>query len=247
MAWADDWGGANRDEAPSTIRPEALTMASNLRRFEQAGQPVRESDSAVAQFLWPVAEPLVPMTFSLAYQLPASMNRLRGYTPHMAKRGFYATSPVDVELRVVPITESVCMANTAVDGCRMTRYACAAGELVCEVSSADDCAGVGCYDEDGDGYFGFSSLCGEGTDCNDSDNSVNPDAIETCDGIDRNCDGYVDAIGPWSLNETCPDGAEICGPSVCAYRTSCVCPADDAACYCSGTLQEVKQADWVRP
>ena len=38
----------------------------------------------------------------------------------------------------------------------------------------------------------------DNTDCNDADNSVNPDAIEICDGIDNNCNGktdYPDAVG----------------------------------------------------
>ena len=29
-------------------------------------------------------------------------------------------------------------------------------------------------------------------DCNDDNNSINPDAIEICDGIDNNCNGMED-------------------------------------------------------
>jgi hypothetical protein len=32
------------------------------------------------------------------------------------------------------------------------------------------------------------------TDCNDDDVTINPDAIETCDGIDNNCDSVVDNV-----------------------------------------------------
>ena len=43
-------------------------------------------------------------------------------------------------------------------------------------------------DIDGDGVEGLA--CG-GTDCNDNDPSISPDAGELCDDIDHNCDGWV--------------------------------------------------------
>jgi hypothetical protein len=44
-------------------------------------------------------------------------------------------------------------------------------------------------DEDGDGY---DSIAEGGTDCDDSDPSINPAAPELCDGVDNNCDGSTD-------------------------------------------------------
>jgi hypothetical protein len=47
-----------------------------------------------------------------------------------------------------------------------------------------------CVDVDQDGY-GTGPDC-RGTDCDDTDNSVNPGAVEQCDGADNDCNGAVD-------------------------------------------------------
>jgi hypothetical protein len=72
---------------------------------------------------------------------------------------------------------------------------------VCGDGIDNDCSGeadegcVTCTDSDGDGYFAQFS-CAPEVDCNDQNAGINPDALEVCgDGIDNNCDGYVDDAG----------------------------------------------------
>jgi hypothetical protein len=75
-------------------------------------------------------------------------------------------------------------------------------------------------DMDGDGW-------GEGDDCNDHDETVNPDALEQCNGVDDDCNGEIDdgvgenwfvdvdgdSYGREPLGQSChpPDGAVSIG------------------------------------
>lgn len=79
------------------------------------------------------------------------------------------------------------------------------GELVLD-SGGDDCAEPQLWylDGDGDGFGDAdgqpreqcerpaSSWVTEGTDCDDQDFHINPDATEICNGDDDDCDGLVD-------------------------------------------------------
>ncbi len=62
----------------------------------------------------------------------------------------------------------------------------------------DDSQPKGCEDDaDGDGY-GTSGFCSFAIDCDDSNPEVSPAEVETCDGIDNDCDSQVDEVaGTW--------------------------------------------------
>ncbi len=68
------------------------------------------------------------------------------------------------------------------------------GVATCPLAAGQDTAlgpvqPTGCLDLDGDGFQ--SDQCG-GTDCDDSDLTVNKGGTETCNGQDDDCDGVVD-------------------------------------------------------
>jgi len=74
-----------------------------------------------------------------------------------------------------------------------------------------------CWDHDLDGHL--DAVCG-GTDCNDADPSVHPNAFESCgNGLDDNCDGLTD---PSDLCEVgCPDNDSDSFPDLACGGTDC--------------------------
>ncbi len=67
----------------------------------------------------------------------------------------------------------------------------------CPTNSDSACAPATCLDRDGDGYgVRGSSSCSAGRpnafDCADNDSTIQPGALELCDGADNDCNGRVD-------------------------------------------------------
>ena len=86
-------------------------------------------------------------------------------------------------------------------------------------------------DADGDGFGDQSSaihscvaipgMINSGGDCDDGDAAVNPGAAEVCDGVDNNCDGFIDGTTT-AFQSGCTN------PMACNYDPGAVC--DDGSC-----------------
>ncbi len=102
-------------------------------------------------------------------------------------------------------------------------------ELVGAASDSSDLGafqgGPAVWDADGDGE---DSLLAGGLDCDDDDASINPSAVEVCDGVDNDCSGTadigaIDALLLWADDDN--DGfGDIADPF-----SACVQPGNSAA------------------
>ncbi len=172
------------------------------------------------------------------------------YAPTLPNRSLKKGS--DLQWRVRPVTEgaSACLSSTTtLAGCSLGRYQCRAGAIIC--GPANDAVCNQCSDFDGDGWPGHDPVfCPSGRDCNDNDPNTNPDAPESCDGFDNDCDGVIDVkdddeyMAFWGearpgTAANCPTGSR-CGPAECNYNLTCVCEngGTGSDCLCGESLEE---------
>jgi len=97
-----------------------------------------------------------------------------------------------------------------------------------DTSVGDDDSEAG-EDSDGDG---FADQADGGTDCDDSDPTVNPSSYEICDGFDNDCDGDIDDDpidgSTWHLDSDSDGyGGQLLTQDACSAPASYVENADD--------------------
>ena len=135
-----------------------------------------------------------------------------------------------------------CAVSSSIGACQGTRSCMATGLSACSAATPaieacngldDNCDGKtdeGC-DKDGDGYcdatmevVGTPAVCPKGGgDCNDNAASIAPDATETCNDLDDNCNGKTD--------EGCDaDGDGWCTTSMDVLGTPASCPKGGGDC-----------------
>ena len=96
-------------------------------------------------------------------------------------------------------------------------------------TAGDDDDEIAGPDEDGDGYVAESA---GGTDCDDADPTVSPAGLEFCDGIDSDCNGFVDDApldgSTWHLDADSDGyGGQLLTQEACTAPASYVANTDD--------------------
>jgi hypothetical protein len=118
--------------------------------------------------------------------------------------------------------------------------------------TTDECdADTGCtndpVDADGDGYHAAEvdgTTCG-GSDCDDSDGDVHPDADPDCDGGDLDCDGLPDddEDGDGHVTDRCPGGDDCDDGDETVFAGSLALDCSDVDHDCNGHADEDNDDD----
>lgn len=133
--------------------------------------------------------------------------------------GYYCTLDDGCVAAPACATDAQCMEYWADDACK-ANVRCEAASSVCVFDILD---------KDRDGHA--PPVCGGG-DCNDADPLVHPEASESCNGVDDDCDGLVD--------EPSPAIDKQCGVTSVCESGSCVCkPENSCGVFCTDIQKNV--------
>jgi len=109
----------------------------------------------------------------------------------------------------------------------------------CDGQTDEDLLSVFYQDADGDGFGDADSaelVCEassgwvvDGTDCDDGDSAINPEADEYCDGVDNDCDGETDDESAMDVGTWYADGDGDGYGDLATWVVSCDQPADHVA------------------
>lgn len=113
--------------------------------------------------------------------------------------------------------------------------------LACTTDRCEDPAGTCVHrgpDVDGDGFVELG--CGAGNDCNDRSPSINPAAIELCDGVDNDCTGIADDGA--GMECVFGSGARGC-TTACGTAGNRVCTAACTLTACAAATESCNDCD----
>jgi hypothetical protein len=105
---------------------------------------------------------------------------------------------------------------------------------VCDAAGHDEDCDLTTYGPDGDGDGFVSIACCNtqtggalacGTDCDDAHATVSPSAVESCNGVDDDCDGTTDeavCVDECVLGTPCAAGLGTCTDTFTGYTCACI-------------------------
>jgi hypothetical protein len=225
----------------SYVALSSLTTATLRARFDSALTALANQDQGV----------FIPRTRSLPAAQVSSVQAAGGISPWLRQillaDGFAPANISDLDIAcddgILNGDETDIDCGGSCGGCALGQTCSVLADCAAGVCQAAVCTATSTWyrDADGDGWGNFSDsvqalfqpsgYVAQGGDCDDSDSSRNPEAIEICNTIDDNCNGIVDdgfnlfsdLSNCGACGIICPTGGEcetpICSNGLCQFQS----------------------------